>query len=137
MLAPGTCARLSAYTRPALLPTHSVLPPSKRLMFGDVSMSPRLTHAEFAVGHAAGLPTNWPVVVSSTHTLAPVPLVDRLVTYRRLRPESPPRMPLISPLLPGLPPAPAVNLPPTPPPARRPRDTLVVVPARPLCPAPP
>ena len=85
MLAPGTCARLSAYTRPALLPTHSVLPPSKRLMFGDVSMSPRLTHAEFAVGHVAGLPTNWPVVVSRTHRLAPVPLVDRLVTYRRLR----------------------------------------------------
>src|SRR2546428_7471837 len=92
MLAPGTCARLSAYTRPALLPTHSVLPPSKRLMFGDVSMSPRLTHAEFAVGHAAGLPTNWPVVVSRTHRLAPVPLVDRLVTYRRVadRISSPP-----------------------------------------------
>src|SRR2546427_13012510 len=104
MLAPGTCARLSAYTRPALLPTHSVLPPSKRLMFGDVSMSPRLTHAEFAVGHAAGLPTNWPVVVSSTHTLAPVPLVDRLVTYRRFRLEITPGLPVFSPLLPRLPP---------------------------------
>src|SRR2546428_12516632 len=98
MLAPGTCARLSAYTRPALLPTHSVLPPSKRLMFGAVSMSPRLTHAEFAVGHAAGLPTNWPVVVSRTHRLAPVPLVDRLLTPTRrpppcTRPPPPPSPP--------------------------------------------
>src|SRR2546427_9607321 len=109
MLAPGTCARLSAYTRPALLPTHSVLPPSKRLMFGDVSMSPRLTHAEFAVGHAAGLPTNWPVVVSSTHTLAPVPLVDRLVTYRRLGAGITPRPALFLPPPPALAPRAAVD----------------------------
>src|SRR2546427_13034139 len=102
MLAPGTCARLSAYTRPALLPTHSVLPPSKRLMFGAVSMSPRLTHAEFAVGHAAGLPTNWPVVVSRTHRLAPVPLVDRLVTYRRFWVGPSPTLALSFPLHPAL-----------------------------------
>src|SRR2546428_13616941 len=110
MLAPGTCARLSAYTRPALLPTHSVLPPSKRLMFGDVSMSPRLTHAEFAVGHAAGLPTNWPVVVSRTHRLAPVPLVDRLVPYRRARPVTTPAPPLTSPPPPVSAPAPPLYL---------------------------